>query len=648
MPTTHPARSIPHKGLRSVRPSFEALEDRLVLNSRFVVPVSSTADNVATFHTLSAALTTPGLAADDVVQIEPGSAPGAIGNSDIDAIDAINVTIRGNANTAPEDLPGITTSNAITLDAAEVGLTFSNVNLQLNHTLSFNANGAIRDSLVTIGSTGNDGIQLLATTAAVLWGNRIVNNGVTSGNDIIQVNAAANTANQIVGNTITSTTGSGYTLYYHATGSVTITDQVAWNTFIGANVQETSGARMILVSGDVTGLSIVNNRFQDDTAEYAAIYLFVGPNNVLIQDNVFKMIYDATPQEGAILVDGANGTSAVIKGNSFTTGANGRGIEVRMNSATSVDVRVEANDFQNSTLGILIGATSATAEVGDVDLGGGLLGGLGVNNFRTFKAAATTTAGAIVVNAGTADVSAATINAQNNIFGLADPQTVIRDRADDATEASVVTTGNLTGATAFVQSLYVNFLGRAGDSAGVAGFVALADAGNLSGTAAAIIRSTEALTREVASLYQTILRRAGGASEVASWVSVLQAGATLEQVTAYFYGSSEYASRYGAVTNESFVKHLYRDLLGRVGDSQDVTDWANLLDTGTLTREQVVAQFLNSTEYRTRFVTDLYANLLKREASPTAEEVNSWVQTGRDLLSIRVAFAGSIEYSVNG
>lgn len=640
-------RSI-HKGARTIRPAFEALEDRIVLNNRFVIPVSSAADNVATFHTLSAALTTPGLAAGDFVQIEPGSAPGTIGNFDIDAMDAPNITIRGNVNTAPEDLPAFATSSAISLDAAETGLTFSNVNFQINHTLSFNVNGSIQDSLVTIGATGNDGIQFLGTTAAVLRSNRIVNNGVTSGNDIIQVTTAPNTANQIVGNTITSTTGTAYTLFYQSSSSVTVADQVVWNTFVGANVQETNGARMLLISGDVTGLSVLNNRFQDDTAEFAAIYLFVGPNNVLIQDNIFEMIYDATPQEGAILVDGANGTSAVIKGNSFTTGANGRAIEFRVNSATSVDVRVEANDFVNSALGILVTATSATAEVGDIDLGGGPLSGLGVNNFRTFKTAATTTAGAIVVNAGGVDISAATINAQNNIFGVADPHEAIRDQADDPTEASVVATGYLTGTTAFVQSLYVNFLGRAGEALGVAGAVALADAGDLTGTAARVIRSSESLDRDVAALYQSILRRAGEASEKASWVTVLQAGSTLEQVIAKFYSSPEYAVRYGAVANASFVNHLYRDLLGREGELPGTADWTDLLNAGTLTRAQVVAQFLNSAEYRTNVVVDLYANLLKRDAAPTAEEVNGWVQSGLDVLSMRVAFAGSLEYSVNG
>ena len=53
---------------------LEPLEDRTLLNSRFVVPMAS-ADNVTNFATLQAALTTPGLNPGDFIQIESGSAP---------------------------------------------------------------------------------------------------------------------------------------------------------------------------------------------------------------------------------------------------------------------------------------------------------------------------------------------------------------------------------------------------------------------------------------------------------------------------------------------------------------------------------------------------------------------------------------------
>src|SRR5262245_7590246 len=48
---------------RRHRPHLEALEARALLNNRFVVPVGVPPDNVNTFGTLRAALTTPGVSA---------------------------------------------------------------------------------------------------------------------------------------------------------------------------------------------------------------------------------------------------------------------------------------------------------------------------------------------------------------------------------------------------------------------------------------------------------------------------------------------------------------------------------------------------------------------------------------------------------
>jgi hypothetical protein len=63
---------------------MDALEERMLMNNRFVVP--GTADNVTTFGTLHAALTTPGLNAGDVIQIEPNASPGQLHNADGPAV----------------------------------------------------------------------------------------------------------------------------------------------------------------------------------------------------------------------------------------------------------------------------------------------------------------------------------------------------------------------------------------------------------------------------------------------------------------------------------------------------------------------------------------------------------------------------------
>ena len=79
----------------SVRPQVEALEERNLLNSRFVVPAAY-ADNVTNFTTLQAALTTPGLNPGDVIQIESYSSPGGLSGGDIPAV--ADLTVRGDAS----------------------------------------------------------------------------------------------------------------------------------------------------------------------------------------------------------------------------------------------------------------------------------------------------------------------------------------------------------------------------------------------------------------------------------------------------------------------------------------------------------------------------------------------------------------------
>src|SRR5262249_26839082 len=95
----------------------------------------------------------------------------------------------------------------------------------------------------------------------------------------------------------------------------------------------------------------------------------------------------------------------------------------------------------------------------DVDLGGGTQHSLGGNDFRGFTAPASSTSGAIVSDVGASDGD---MVAQGNLFRV-DPRTVVFDGANQAGLNHVDVSGNLTGNAAFVQSLYVQFLRRAGD-----------------------------------------------------------------------------------------------------------------------------------------------------------------------------------------
>src|SRR5438552_19182095 len=97
-------QSQPAKITRRHRLEVECLEERTLLNNRYVVPLPVPVDNFNSFHTLSAALTTAGLTAGNFVQIQLGSSPGSIRDADLDA--ALSAT-RGNLTIQGEPAAGV-------------------------------------------------------------------------------------------------------------------------------------------------------------------------------------------------------------------------------------------------------------------------------------------------------------------------------------------------------------------------------------------------------------------------------------------------------------------------------------------------------------------------------------------------------------
>ena len=148
------------------------------------------------------------------------------------------------------------------------------------------------------------------------------------------------------------------------------------------------------------------------------------------------------------------------------------------------------------------------------------------------------------------------MQARANLFGVPDPETVIRDQNDSAALANVVATGNLTGNSAFVQALYLKFL-RIGDlGPGDAGswVTQLGMGASPVAVANAIIRSGEVLRFVVDDLFRHFLNRDAGPAERSAFVSIFQNGATLEQVTNLFVTSAEYRIQFGS--DAAFVQSL--------------------------------------------------------------------------------------------
>lgn len=109
-------------------------------------------------------------------------------------------------------------------------------------------------------------------------------------------------------------------------------------------------------------------------------------------------------------------------------------------------------------------------------------------------------------------------------------------------------------------------------------------------------------TGEVYRLYLTVLGRNPREDSVGCgfWIDKLDKGLlSTEQLVGNFLNSSEFISRFGAATsaNESFVNLMYLNLLGRDGHPDSGFNfWLNVLNNHQASREQVVVSFMESAE----------------------------------------------------
>jgi hypothetical protein len=135
-------------------------------------------------------------------------------------------------------------------------------------------------------------------------------------------------------------------------------------------------------------------------------------------------------------------------------------------------------------------------------------------------------------------------------------------------------------------------------------------------------------------LYRAFLQRTPDAGGLRFWVTRRRNGSwTLVRMAQSFATSSEFINKYGALTNEQFVKRIYTDVLERTPDSGGVTFWTNQLDTHRRSRGAVMVGFSESSEYKRKQAenTDVaaaYIFLMGRK--PTTFEVADWVARQKD------------------
>lgn len=202
-----------------------------------------------------------------------------------------------------------------------------------------------------------------------------------------------------------------------------------------------------------------------------------------------------------------------------------------------------------------------------------------------------------------------------------------------------------TGLKRYIDSLYLNALGRGSDPAGYwASYSALVQGVSRYNLAASFVNSTEAHIGFVSKEYLTVLGR-GSDPGMMGWVGLMDRGTSGRQVTAFLYGSGEYYYLHGS-TPEDFIVSLYTKIIGRGTNPGEVAQWANALRAG-MPREQAAAQFLTSWEYQSTNVRVLYRTNLRRD--PTAGELAVWIggfTSGWTEEQFKIAVLSSDEYAI--
>lgn len=123
----------------------------------------------------------------------------------------------------------------------------------------------------------------------------------------------------------------------------------------------------------------------------------------------------------------------------------------------------------------------------------------------------------------------------------------------------------------------------------------------------AMLLAANSTTDPIVRLYQAFDRVPDSAG-LTYWVNQYSSGAmTLNQIANSFAASSEFTSTYSpSLSNADYVNALYQNVLLRVGDAAGVNYWTGQLNSNALTRGQVMLNFTQSSEFKSK--SDLFVN----------------------------------------
>lgn len=179
--------------------------------------------------------------------------------------------------------------------------------------------------------------------------------------------------------------------------------------------------------------------------------------------------------------------------------------------------------------------------------------------------------------------------------------------------SSVARADAVTENTNFIEKAYMDLLGRTPSALEIAAGLGALGSETHYQFALSLDTRTEYYQLLSESYFQGLLGRAPTSTELSFEASLL-ASTTDESVQAALAGSAEFFSKSGG-TNAGFIVALFQDFLGRAPSSAEVAFWESAL--ATMSRDQVAALILGTTEYESDLVKSYYLEFLQRPADPT-------------------------------
>lgn len=138
----------------------------------------------------------------------------------------------------------------------------------------------------------------------------------------------------------------------------------------------------------------------------------------------------------------------------------------------------------------------------------------------------------------------------------------------------------------------------------------------------------EDLVSPVARLYLAYFGRAPDYEGLDYYIGERDRGEPLDAIAEEFAGSEEFGARYGTLDNAAFVDRVLRNIFGFPGDAAQIAHWAGELDSGRMTRGQVMLMFSETPGYRAITANEVFVSMAYAEAlgrAPDPADLARWV-----------------------